>query len=356
MKTAGVDKKDFRIPKLTLEPIRQVLLLRSPNISQDDFLAQLGCTAQQYLDPAFSIDGEQFNALYAWVRDNTQSRISMRDWLSHFSATSAGLAGMAALSARNVRESLMVAVRYLPLVVPVMRAELIEAPPRVHFRLEMIVDLGEMNNFLLEIVTAAVHVISNDVMSEAVPRIIHFKHGYGTGPAARAHREDLESVFATRVIFNSSFNGMEGYTDDLDISTRSPNEATFNTVKRILEDEISAQRDTQAFANVVHLELVRLANAGQYPSLEDFSDRMNLSPRTLIRKLANEGTSFKAISNDVWLRLAKELLVKTQFPVKQVAARTGFTNTSSFSRAFKSLAGETPQAWRSRSGAAGTGE
>ena len=119
----------------------------------------------------------------------------MRDWLSHFSATSAGLAGMAALSAGNVRESLLVAVMYLPLLVPVIRADLIEQPPHVHFTLEMTVDLGGMNSYLLEMVTDGVHIISNDVLSETVRRTIHFTHGHGTGELAAAHKSDLQAIF-----------------------------------------------------------------------------------------------------------------------------------------------------------------
>ncbi|MCK5873186.1 MAG: helix-turn-helix domain-containing protein [Alcanivoracaceae bacterium] len=348
MRKAGEGLKALRIPRTVLEPIRQVLDRHAVHVSFADMLTQLGVTREQFEDPAFSIDGEELYALFDWVEHNARGSISIRDWLSHFSATSAGLAGMAALSARNVRESLLVAVRYLPLLIPVMRADLVEAPPKVLFKLEMAVDLGRMNSFLLEIVTAAVHVISNDVMSESVPRIIHFRHGHGNGQAATAHRRDLEEIFSSRIIFNSHFDGMEGRMADMDVATRSPNEATFNTVKRILEDEISTRQGVAAFSVTVHQELVRLANAGHFPSLEEFADRMNLSPRTLIRKLSGEQTSFKSIANEVWFRLAKELLLQTRFSVKQIAARTGFNNTNSFSRAFKSLSGETPLAWRTR--------
>ncbi|MCC1497841.1 AraC family transcriptional regulator [Alcanivorax sp. 1008] len=255
---------------------------------------------------------------------------------------------MAALSANNVRESLLVAVRYLPLLVPVMRAELFEEPPRVRFCLEMTTDMGEMNSFLLEMVTAGVHIISNDVMSAEVPRVVHFTHGYGEGSRAEKHQQDLEELFGSRVIFNSYFNGMEGRAEDLSVMTRSPNDATFSAVKRILEDELSIGSDTMSFATMVHHELVKLANTGKYPSLEEFADRMNMSPRTLVRKLGKEDTSFKSITNEVWLRLAKELLLKTRYSIKKIALQTGFNTTNSFSRAFKSLVGETPLSWRSR--------
>ena len=348
MRKAGVDISAMRIPRTVIEPVRHLLDHDAVTVSFDDLLAELGVTRQQFDDPAFSIDGEQFRALFHWVHQHARGKVSMRDWLGHFSATSAGLAGMAALSARNVRESLLVAVRYLPLLIPVMRADLIEAPPKVLFSLEMTAELGEMDRFLLEMVTAVVHVISNDVMAEPVPRVIHFRHGPGEGELAAFHRQDLEKIFSAPIVFNSHFNGMEGRLADLEVKTRSPNEATFNTVKRILEDEFVRLQGTATFAQTVHQELVVLANAGQYPSLEEFADRMNLSPRTLIRKLSAEQTSYKAICNEVWFRLARELLSQTRFSVKQIAARTGFNNTNSFIRAFKSLAGETPLAWRNR--------
>ncbi|MFN3712988.1 MAG: helix-turn-helix domain-containing protein [Alcanivoracaceae bacterium] len=348
MKTTGKDRKELRFPRTVLEPIRHVLDRQAAGVSFVDLLSHLGASPEQFDDPAFAIDGEQLYGLFKWVSHRTQGQISLKGWMSHFSATSAGLAGMAALSASNVRESLLVAVRYLPLLIPVMRADLIEVPPRVRFCLEMTTDMGEMNSFLLEIVTAAVHIISNDVMSEEVPRAIHFTHGYGEGTRAEAHRRDLEGVFATRVVFNSDFNGMEGRSDDMSVMTRSPNDATFSAVKRILEDELSIVDATMSLATVVHHELVKLANTGKYPSLEEFADRMNMSPRTLVRKLAKEDTSFKGIANEVWLRLAKELLIKTRFPIKKIAIQTGFNTTNSFSRAFKSLVGETPLVWRSR--------
>ena len=343
-----MDRKALRFPRTVLEPIRHVLDRQAEGVCFDEVLSQLGITPEQFDDSAFTIDGQQLYELFMWLRDSTQGQISLKGWLSHFSATSAGLAGMAALSASNVRESLLVAVRDLPLLVPVMRAELFEEPPQVRFCLEMTTDMGEMNRFLLEIVTAAVHIISNDVMSEEVPRIIHFTHGYGDSTRAEARRRDLEDVFATRIVFNSHFNGMEGRSDDMGVMTRSPNDATFSAVKRILEDELSVGNASMSLATEVRHELVKLANTGTYPSLEEFADRMNMSPRTLVRKLAKEETSFKSIANEVWLRLAKELLIKTRFPIKKIAIQTGFNTTNSFSRAFKSLVGETPLVWRSR--------
>ncbi len=343
-----VERKALRFPRIVIEPVLRGFASQEGGYSLDELIEQLGTTPEQFNDAAFSIDGEQMVALSRWLREKTAGQLGIREILSRFSATSAGIAGMAALSARNVRESLLVAVRYLPLLIPAMRADLVEDHTHVRFTLEMTADLGEMNRFLIELVTAAINIISADVMSQPIPRTIHFTHGYSSSEYAGQRARDLEEILGHRVVFNSTFNGMEGYTADLDVSTRSPNEATFSTVKRILENEMSSQDQARTFAGIVRHELIKLANDGRYPPLEAFAERMNLSPRTLVRKLASENTSFKQLSNEVRLRLATELLDRTNFSIKQIATRVGFTNANSFSRAFKAVRGETPVEWRNR--------
>lgn len=342
MPDATDDIQRLRFPRIVIEPILRGL---GSAHSRTSLLQQLGTTEKDFEQPTFSINGKQLLNLHHWARQHAPPEFGIRELLRHFSATSAGLAGMAALSARNVRESLMVAVRYLPLLIPVMQAELEEDRRHVRFKLDMTADLGELNRLLLEMVTAAVHIISNDVMAQPVPRTIHFTHGYARSGRAARHARELREVFGHRVVFNSSFNGIEGNAADLTIATRSPNDATFSTVKRILEQEMAAQQPA-SFADTVRHELTRLSHDGHFVTLETFADRLHLSARSLIRRLAAEQTSFKQLNNEVRFRLATELLGKTRFSIKQVAARSGFDNANSFSRAFKTQYGTTPQAWR----------
>jgi AraC-like DNA-binding protein len=46
--------------------------------------------------------------------------------------------------------------------------------------------------------------------------------------------------------------------------------------------------------------------------------------------------------------LAMDLLLRTQRPIKQIAAEVGFQNEKSFMRAFKGWTGVTPEGVRSR--------
>jgi AraC-like DNA-binding protein len=73
---------------------------------------------------------------------------------------------------------------------------------------------------------------------------------------------------------------------------------------------------------------------------------LNISPRTLHRQLKDEGGTLQRIKDEVRCDRAKELLYRTQKPLKQVAAAVGFRNEKSFSRAFRLWTGTTPAYFR----------
>ena len=76
------------------------------------------------------------------------------------------------------------------------------------------------------------------------------------------------------------------------------------------------------------------------------ADVLNISPRTLHRQLKEEGATLQQLKDAVRCERAKELLLRTQKPLKQVAAAVGFRNEKSFSRAFRLWTDTTPALFR----------
>jgi AraC-like DNA-binding protein len=72
----------------------------------------------------------------------------------------------------------------------------------------------------------------------------------------------------------------------------------------------------------------------EVPSLEDVAASRNVSVRTLRRQLAGEGTSFRALMDDVRKAIAEELLTR-DMTITEVAHRLDFADAASFIRAFK---------------------
>ncbi|MDP2227237.1 MAG: AraC family transcriptional regulator ligand-binding domain-containing protein [Moraxellaceae bacterium] len=342
----SVARKALRFPKSLLEPMRHVLESRDLGISVDDMLNHLGVDRTRFDDPAFSLDADTFITLHQWLRERTRGRIRLKDWLSAYSATSLGFVGLAALSSLSARDALEVGIRYAPLLVPGMKVELVEGPRTSRLVLTLDVDFGELNRPLLEFSVGIINIISRDTMGEDIPRTIHFRHACGVDRDGHSRLKDYQEAYGCEVVFNSDFDGLTSDSRYLALKTRRPNGATSQLARSLLDSEMQARMATQTFAAFVHGELLQMARAGKFPTLEAFADSVHHSPRNLTRKLAKEATSFKQLANDVWYTLARELLASSTLSVEQIAHRTGFNSGNAFSRAFKSLSGDTPLQWR----------
>jgi AraC-like DNA-binding protein len=71
------------------------------------------------------------------------------------------------------------------------------------------------------------------------------------------------------------------------------------------------------------------------PSVDRVARLLGVSVRTLNRRLAREGTSFKALLEDARSSLARQLLRDTRLPAIEIAAALHYTTPSAFSRAFR---------------------
>jgi len=93
------------------------------------------------------------------------------------------------------------------------------------------------------------------------------------------------------------------------------------------------------------------------PEFEDIATRLAIHPQTLRRRLAREGLTFNDIKDQVRCDTAEYYLGKQIFSVEEVAFRSGFSEASSFIRAFRRWTGMTPCAYAQsqRAGAARAG-
>lgn len=82
------------------------------------------------------------------------------------------------------------------------------------------------------------------------------------------------------------------------------------------------------------------------PTIVSIADLMDMHPRTLQRRLADEGTSFSEVLDEVRRHNARRLLSTPQMPLAQVAALLGFTEQASLTRAAHRWWGQSPSAIR----------
>jgi AraC-like DNA-binding protein len=96
----------------------------------------------------------------------------------------------------------------------------------------------------------------------------------------------------------------------------------------------------------VTASIARALLAGETPRVDRIARRMGLTTRTLHRRLSQEGSSYRDLRRDGQCKHAQELLRRESAPIDAIAARAGFSDASTFTRAFRLWTGQTPQAYR----------
>ncbi|MDN3720200.1 helix-turn-helix domain-containing protein [Roseibium salinum] len=81
-------------------------------------------------------------------------------------------------------------------------------------------------------------------------------------------------------------------------------------------------------------------------SLKSAANHLEVSPRTLQRRLNRFGINFWALVEQSRFRIAGALLRETDLQVREIAASLGYGTPSTFGRAFTKWAGRSPNAYR----------
>lgn len=83
-----------------------------------------------------------------------------------------------------------------------------------------------------------------------------------------------------------------------------------------------------------------------FPSSIEAAKTLNLSDRSLHRRLSEAGTSYQQVLDNVRLRRARELLDNSDLPMSEISDRLGFSEMASFSRFFRRVSGLPPSKYR----------
>lgn len=158
-------------------------------------------------------------------------------------------------------------------------------------------------------------------------------------------RAAVEAHFRCPVRFGAEQNALYFDLSILNRRIERGDEAHQSLIERYLAT--SWQEIAGNFGAVARHEVARQMELGGC-TLESLAARLQLEPRSLQRRLQQDGTSFRNLMDD-WRRTrALSLVTQTRLPLSEVTQALGYADQSVFSRAFQRWYGDSPLAVRQR--------
>ena len=163
--------------------------------------------------------------------------------------------------------------------------------------------------------------------------------------ARPADTREYVRVLKTEPAFNQPRNYLVYRLRDMHLPVIGHNPQLNLMFRELLEKEIAKTHQRETFTNEVRRVILQNFSS-TVPQLTDVVDYLHVTPRTLQRKLQEEGTSFQSIAESVKSELAIGLLQKRSLTVNEVAYRLGYAEPSVFRRAFKKWTGVSPKGYK----------
>lgn len=269
--------------------------------------------------------------------------------MAHFPLTIHGPLGMLALSSATLGEALQGALDYAQLVMPAFRIRQERYGQSVHVIFDRLYDFGAINDVFTESVVATFTKIDAFLARLPESLVLHFTHS-PIGDAVL-----YEKGLGGKVLFNQPMTRLILTKSDLNIPLLTPSRSSRMLMQATLERQRLLNKESRPITEQVKRFLQQAQEKGQALDASGLASQLNVSPRTLSRRLQDEGTSVRQLQTEVSLEQAELLLIDTNLTIAEIARKAGFNEPASFSRAFRRFNGLSPREYRSRAGK-GAGE
>jgi len=148
-------------------------------------------------------------------------------------------------------------------------------------------------------------------------------------------------VLHCQVLFNAPLHRMIFLAEDVQTPVLTSDVSLFEMFHSILGQKKSLAVQASCRDAVRHLLLMQFK--GQIPTIEEAAAGLDMTVRTLQRKLTEEQTSFREIAGAVKKELALHLMKSRAGTITEVAEVLGYNDLSAFRRAFKLWTKATPK-------------
>jgi AraC-like DNA-binding protein len=329
----------FTLPAIYIRQIAEQIRNMGTDVPHWLGLSQL--SEAQLNDPALTVSYRVFEGL---VRDALTLTGEPALGLlvgERLLASTHGIVGYAAMNSSTVRQAIELVERYSRL-----RSSFLSITHEVHPNEVRLVfsetqPLGDIRRTLLEAIGLSIKNVLDAISMGACP--VHYVAFPFEAPEYAALAQEM---FRCEVRYGQTWAGGALPHDGLDVPLKMADEAAFQQAAQMCQRELDKLIGSESLAAQIRRMLLEKQHA--FPSLTVTARLFHVTPRTLHRRLLEEGTSYKELLEDVRHMLAVEHLKAGRLSIEEIAYTLGYSDLANFRRAFKRWESMAPSEFRAQ--------
>lgn len=165
-------------------------------------------------------------------------------------------------------------------------------------------------------------------------------------PRPAGETSSFDTWFRAPIEFGSSRNTLVFSENDMTVRLPAANAELARQNDQVVM-ALLRQIDRSDIIAQVRASLIGLLPSGEC-SKHSVAAQLNMSERTLQNRLLARGTSYSHLLSETRRELAEQYMNQSLHSISEVAFLLGFSEISSFSRAFRAWTGESPSKYRER--------
>lgn len=310
----------------------------SERLSIDPLLAGTNLSADSLLEKNQAISFRQMRQVVANVTRTLGPGWHM-SMAQRLGPSSHGPLGFAAVTAPDLRAAVDVLLRFIGIRGPYLSLSGAIENDEFVIRLYETTDMGDEQQALVELAMLTIqNLLERPLGRELNGARIAFAY------SAPDYCEQLAAAFRPQLEFNAGWHKLSFPAVWLDEPCGLHDEAMHRYLLMRCEEDMRAV--SGFFPAEITVRQALLARPDNLPGLREIAGTQNISPRTLMRRLKQGGTSYQAILEDVRKTLAIDYVLRSDLRISRIAYRLGYQDPSNFGRAFRSWFGVSPGRYR----------
>ena len=155
---------------------------------------------------------------------------------------------------------------------------------------------------------------------------------------------EYQKFFGCEVLFNKDVNRIVLSKSDIATTILTSDQSMLQLFNSIVADKqaMLANNNTTGYLK----QALFMQFKGRIPSIEEAASALNMTPRSLQRKLLQESTTFRDIAGEIRKEVAFQLMENPAIHISEISDILGYSDPSAFRKAFKSWTNSAPRTVR----------